>query len=175
MYFSSLSCCGCTWILQQVCCLVFFLVEYFFRQHSLEAYCKSVIVYRTPCHFFFVISFSDVELWRGNAVVLSSLTGHAWLHSPSSPPSHVCLFPRISALSLHSMCPCPVPDAEAHGKDSNNRPEQLYLSNGELVSVFLPMCAGFICSLSCRPSRAWLELLLVHSYFLQLCFLILLW
>lgn len=30
------------------------------------------------------------------------------------------------------MCPCAIPDAEAHGKDSNICPEQLYLSNGDV-------------------------------------------
>lgn len=54
--FSSLFCRGCTWILQQVCCLVFVIVKYFFLQHSLEAHFKSVIMYSTLCLFFFVIS-----------------------------------------------------------------------------------------------------------------------
>lgn len=29
------------------------------------------------------------------------------------------------------MHPCSIPDAEADGKDSNNRPQQLCVSNGE--------------------------------------------
>lgn len=33
------------------------------------------------------------------------------------------------------MHPCPIPDAAAHGKDGNNGPEQLSLSNGEMGSV----------------------------------------
>lgn len=40
---------------------------------------------------------------------------------------------RLSGLSLCSMHPCSVPDAEAHGKDGNNRPQQLCVSNGEAV------------------------------------------
>ena len=47
-------------------------------------------------------------------------------------PFSVHLFPRLSDLSLRSMHPCPIPDAEAHGKNSNSCPEQLYLSNGEV-------------------------------------------
>lgn len=55
-------------------------------------------------------------------------------HHPHPPPVH--LFPRPSALSLRSMRPCPIPDAEAHGKDGNNCPEQLYLPNGEVSRRF---------------------------------------
>lgn len=46
------------------------------------------------------------------------------------------LFCRLSALSLSNMCPCPILDAEAHGKDNNNCPEQLYLSNGDVSPSF---------------------------------------
>lgn len=31
------------------------------------------------------------------------------------------------------MRPYPISDAEAHGKDGNSHPEQLYLSNGEVL------------------------------------------
>lgn len=84
---------------------------------------------------------ADTELCRKNAVVVSSPIGHTWLHSPSS-PSPLCpsLSPRLSDLSLCSMHPCPVPDAEAHGKDGNNCPEQLYLSNGEVSRCFFSCC-----------------------------------
>lgn len=40
---------------------------------------------------------------------------------------------RASGLSLGSMRPRSIPDAEAHGKDGDNRPQQLCVSNGELL------------------------------------------
>lgn len=40
---------------------------------------------------------------------------------------------RVSGLSLGGMHPRSVPDAEAHGKDGNNCPQQLCISNGEMV------------------------------------------
>lgn len=40
---------------------------------------------------------------------------------------------RVSGLSLGSMRPRSIPDAEAHGKDGNNRPQQLCVSNGEVL------------------------------------------
>lgn len=75
--------------------------------------------------------------------VTSSPTGHTRLLSPSNPPIipallSVCVSPRRSDLSLRSMHPCPIPDAEAHGEDGNNCPEQLYLSNGEVSRSFFP-------------------------------------
>lgn len=58
------------------------------------------------------------------------------MHSlfPSSPSVH--FLARLSDLSLSGMHPSPVPDAEAHGKDGNKRPEQLYFPNGESLLSF---------------------------------------
>lgn len=62
-------------------------------------------------------------------------------HFPPLTVSVSFSFSRLSALSLRSMCPCPISDAEAHGKDGNSHPEQLYLSNGEvLLGLSLHCC-----------------------------------
>lgn len=53
-----------------------------------------------------------------------------------SPSPSVHLSTRLSDLSLRSMHPSPIPDAEAHGEDGNNRPEQLYFPNGEVSWSF---------------------------------------
>lgn len=55
------------------------------------------------------------------------------------------LFRRLSALSLHNMCSRPILDAEAHGKDGNNRPEQLYFSTGDVSHCFFSFLSHFIC------------------------------
>lgn len=52
------------------------------------------------------------------------------------PPPLLRFSIRLSDLSLRSMHPSPVPDAEAHGEDGNNRPEQLYFPNGEVSRSF---------------------------------------
>lgn len=54
----------------------------------------------------------------------------------SSPTLLSVFFARCSDLSLCGMHPSPVPDAEAHGKDGNKRPEQLYFPNGEVLPSF---------------------------------------
>lgn len=57
----------------------------------------------------------------------------------------VRFFTRCSDLSLCGMHPSPVPDAEAHGKDGDKRPEQLYFPDGEaLVSYPLLSTCLFI-------------------------------
>lgn len=67
------------------------------------------------------------------AAVSSSPTVLAWIHSPflSYPSLH--FFARFSDLSLCSMHPSPVPDAEAHGKDGDKRPQQFYFPNGKVL------------------------------------------
>lgn len=83
------------------------------------------------------------------AAVWCSPTGLARVHSPfpSSPPVH--FFTRLSDLSLRTMHPSPVPDAEAHGKDRNKRPEQLHLPNGEA-----PLCLSALVHLPIYCSNA---------------------
>lgn len=87
-------------------------------------------------------------LWCVSIVVITSLLIFksltcanllsSWLCSSSSPwPSSLCPLFRISGLSLCSMHPCSIPDAETHGKDGNNRPQQLCLSNGVLWCSFI--------------------------------------
>lgn len=71
LFLFPLFCFGCTWILQQVCSIIFFHVEYF-------------IFFQPPCCPFSISA--DTERCRKNAVVMSSPTGHTWLHSPSLPP-----------------------------------------------------------------------------------------
>lgn len=61
-----------------------------------------------------VVSTARAALWCANAVSLY----------PSL---------RLSALSLRSLCCCPVPVAEANGKDSDCRFEQLSISDGEVT------------------------------------------
>lgn len=137
---SPLFCYGCARILQQVCCFIFLLVEYLFcspLKAHFQVACVSWICLVVLSPFPLI----NTEPCRKNAV-MSTPTGHTWLHSPSSPPPppSVRLSPRLSALSLRSMHPCPIPDAEAHGKDGNNCPMQLYLSNGEECWCFLSHC-----------------------------------
>ncbi|TKS82245.1 Lysophospholipid acyltransferase 5 [Collichthys lucidus] len=80
----------------------------------------------------------------------------------------------LSDLSLRSMHPCPIPDAEAYGKDGNNCPVQLYLSNGEVSWCFLsPLHPGLLYSFStlysffarCQTLTAVVQVYLLAGYY----------
>lgn len=110
--------------------VIFFLVEYpFFLLNLLSTAIHSIL------SIFLVVLYPFLPILnRGGktAVFIYSSTGYSWL-TPSSSPMSLSCSPRPPDLSLCTMRPRPIPDAEAHGKDGNNCPEQLYLSNGECL------------------------------------------
>lgn len=160
---SPLFCCGCVGISQQVCSFIFLLAHYsFYFSTSPPLKLISNLVcdgFFPPSSFLHLCSYWIVQgEKKKNAAVTSSPTGHTWVRSPFPPSPSVHLSTRLSDLSLRSMHPSPIPDAEAHGEDGNNRLEQLYFPNGEVPWSFpfaftqtgrrclLPASVFFFCS-----------------------------
>lgn len=144
LFLFPLFCCGCTRILQQVCSFIFLHVEYFFLflPTPFESSFQDLCLMDLPCCPFLP---SLLIPNCARKMLLSCPVLQVTLDCTHHPPS-VRLSPRLSDLSLCSMHPCPIPDAEAHGKDGNNCPEQLCLPNGEVFHLHLH--SGLLYSIS---------------------------